>query len=148
MTVIGAGIGILFGLGAATLFSATGFTDFEAPATAAASDATPSVSTYSPPPVDEDDTDEAVLRGPGSKVSPGQHFALSGTIPSVAAGTTLQVQVKEPNQAWADFPVTVTTREGGIFETELKTTRTGERQFRLLDKVSNSKTPPFTVTIG
>lgn len=151
MILIGASIGVVVGLASATAITATGFTEIEAPPapTTTATSATPTPQATTPAPTEAETPAEPqpTLEGP-SKVPPGQRFGLSGQIPSAKGGAVLQVQVKDADRDWIDFPVTVTVREGGSFSTELWTSRTGERQFRLVDRSSGKMTPAITVTIG
>ncbi len=83
------------------------------------------------------------------RVAPGERMTLSGRLPSVDEGTTLQVQTKDGGGGWTDFPVTVQVTDArGTFTTQIYTTRTGDRQVRLLDKTSNEATPAARVTVG
>ena len=58
------------------------------------------------------------------------------------------MQVREPGTDWDDFPITTKTRKDGEFKTELYTSRTGEREFRLLNEKTGEKTPTVKVQIG
>jgi hypothetical protein len=81
-------------------------------------------------------------------VSPGERFTLEGAFPALGGGEELQVQVKDPGEKWDEFPVTVETRGGGEYRTEIYTSRTGKRDFRLAHEDSDTKTPAISVTIG
>lgn len=151
MVVVGTGIGASVGLLFATLLTASGFTSIDLPPMAgreASATPTPSATATAPPATEaEPDEPQPTLEGPGT-APPGQRFELKGQLPSASAGTTLQVQVKDVDRDWMDFPVTVTVGEGGSFTTQLWTSRTGDREFRLMDKASNESTPVVKVTIG
>ena len=84
------------------------------------------------------------------RVSPGERFLLSGAFPGSSDGQDLQVEVKDGGSGagWDDFPIQTKVRDGGIFRTELYTSRTGERQFRVTNKATGESTPSITVTIG
>ena len=73
---------------------------------------------------------------------------ISGKFPALGEGAELQVQVKDEGSDWDDFPIETTPRAGGKFTTEIYTSRTGERQFRLLNKKTDEATPAVTVEIG
>ena len=60
-------------------------------------------------------------------------------------GATLQVQRFEGT--WTDFPVSVTV-SGGLYNTYILTSRTGESRFRVTDKALNRSSNPVTVSIG
>lgn len=60
-------------------------------------------------------------------------------------GATLQVQRRE-GERWVDFPVSATVR-GGSFSTYVQTGRSGENRFRVIDKSTEQKSKPVTVTI-
>lgn len=80
-----------------------------------------------------------------SSVSAMQRIDLSGTHPS-GEGGILQVQRFE-NGNWADFPVTVSVRNG-TFSTYVMTGRQGETRFRVVDTDSGKKSKPVTVTVN
>lgn len=109
------------------------------PTPVATASATPSPTSKEPQPT---------LTTSNSSVPPGQRFDLTGQVPGLKAGAKLQVQVKDGNNPWIDFPVTATVREGGKFATEIYTTRTGTRTFRLVEKSSGKSTPNLKVKIG
>ena len=59
-------------------------------------------------------------------------------------GATLQVQRFEGS--WTDFPVSATV-SGGIYNTYIITSRTGESRFRVTDKALERSSNPVKVTI-
>lgn len=150
---IGVVLGLVFGLGGAALVSASGLKGAGGPATSAPSTPAPtkakSSATATPTPTNTATTSPApTLSADNTSIAPGEKLRLTGAFPGLSAGTAIQVQVKDSGQPWDNFPVTTTTKSGGTFETVIFTTRTGERQFRLIDKASNTTTPSVTVTIG
>ncbi|MBC9225565.1 hypothetical protein GL325_04440 [Aeromicrobium sp. 636] len=153
LALIGVALGIGFGLFSAGALTATGVTSADLPPLAAPTSEPETTATPEPEPTpeepQEDDTPKPRLnRVPGDRVAPGERFAIVGVLPSVDAGTVLQIQVKDGDGPWDDFPVTVTARDGGSFETKIYTSRTGERKFRVIDKASGDNTPDIPVTIG
>jgi acyl carrier protein len=152
--LIGAGLGAVVGFGASTLIDATGLGSVDlapisSPTTTPSSTPTP---TPTPEPTetttDKPDEPEPTINVSRPQVSPGERFVIEGTFPAVGEGAELQVQVKDEGSGWDDFPIETTTRGGGKFKTELYTSRTGQRQFRLLNKKTNDATPAVTVQIG
>lgn len=152
--LIGAGLGAVVGFGGKTLIDATGLGSVDlapisSPTTTPSSTATP---TPTPEPTEtttaKPDEPEPTINVSKPQVSPGERFVIEGTFPAVGDGAELQVQVKDEGSGWDDFPIETTTRGGGKFKTELYTSRTGERQFRLLNKKTNDATPAVTVQIG
>lgn len=152
--LIGAGLGAILGFGGSALIDATGLSSVDLapisnPTTAPSTTATP---TPTPEPTEttptESDEPEPTINVSKPQVSPGERFVIEGTFPAVGDGAELQVQVKDEGSDWDDFPIETTTRGGGKFKTELYTSRTGERQFRLLNKKTNDATPAVTVQIG
>ncbi|HEX4976789.1 MAG TPA: hypothetical protein VFV40_02885 [Nocardioides sp.] len=77
------------------------------------------------------------------EVSPGERITLTGVYPA-GEGATLQVQRFEGS--WTDFPVNVTV-SGGLFNTYILTSRSGETRLRVTDKALNRSSNPVTVTI-
>lgn len=154
MAVVGVLVGSLIGFGTSAMVSATGLDEIDLPpinATTAAP--TPTETTPSPTPTptaaETDDPDpEPTLNAEKDQVAPGERFVLSGAFPALGEGAELQVQVREKGTDWDDFPITTTTRADGRFKTELYTSRTGAREFRLLDEESGDTTPTVKVQIG
>ncbi|MFI5425780.1 phosphopantetheine-binding protein [Aeromicrobium sp. UC242_57] len=144
-------IGGLLGLGGAALVSASGINSVDLPPiaapTATATTPTPT-ETPSPEPTSKTEAPKPTIDASDTQVSPGQRFILSGTFPNSATGEKLQVEVRESGEGWDDFPIETTTRDGGAFKTELYTSRTGQREFRVTNKTTNTSTPSVKVTIG
>ncbi|MBC7630051.1 acyl carrier protein [Aeromicrobium sp.] len=155
LAIVGGIVGATLGLGGAALVTATGLGSVDlppvsAPSTPATASATPSA-TPTPPPttstsgtVDPDPT----LTVSSENVSPGERFVLQGAFPALGENALLQVQVKDPGGEWDEFPIDTTTRAGGQYKTEIYTSRTGKRKFRMLAKESGKVSPAATVTIG
>jgi len=152
LAVVGLLVGCLVAFGFSALVGASGIDDVSLPPLPTApTSATPTETTPTPTPTPtqtEDPTPEPTLTTANSRVSPGERFVLEGQLPEAGEGAKLQVQVREPGTGWDDFPVTVTTREEGTFKTELYTSRTGEREFRLINEETGKTTPTVKVTIG
>ncbi|MET0449033.1 MAG: acyl carrier protein [Aeromicrobium sp.] len=149
---LGLVIGGVLGLGGAALVSATGISKVDLPPIVAPTTPEPVVETEDEPaPAATTPTDqlEPTINTSAEKVSPGQRFYLSGAFPTSPVGQNLQVEVKDGGGgAWDDFPIQTNTRDGGIFRTELYTSRTGVRQFRVTNTVTNKSTPAIKVEIG
>jgi acyl carrier protein len=149
----GAAVGIVFGLGFAGLVGATGLSSttlppLTVPTTAAPTTASPTP-TPTPTPTDEETVDpDPTLTIAKTEVSPGERFTLEGRFPGLESGATLQVQVKDPGESWDEFPVTTKVKGDGNYHTQIYTSRTGEREFRMSAKDSDKTTPPVKVTIG
>jgi hypothetical protein len=77
-------------------------------------------------------------------VAPGERINLTGVYPA-GEGATLQVQRFE--NGWTDFPVSVSV-SGGIFNTYVMTSRTGETRFRVYDKALQKASNAVRVRIG
>jgi len=153
LALIGVALGVGLGLFFAGALTATGVTSADLPPLAAPTSEPSTTPTPSPEPTTEAPENESKPKPrltpvPGNRVAPGERFPIEGVIPGVGNGTVLQVQVKDGDGPWDDFPVTVTARDGGRFETQIYTSRTGERKFRVTDKASGESTPVITVTIG
>lgn len=144
-------IGALLGIAGAALVSATGIDSVDLPPIAAPT-AVATTPTETPTPTPTPSKSQAVpepsIEASSSRVSPGQRFILSGTFPGSDKGESLQVEVKEEGTDWDDFPIQTETRDGGEFKTELYTSRTGQREFRIANKTTNKTTPTVKVTIG
>lgn len=149
LAIIGAAIGILGGMALAGVFALTGITSANLPPLPSQEPpAAPTpIATASPTPSPTSSEPQPTLTSKKERVEPGERFDLTGTIPGVKEGTTLQVQVKDDGP-WNDFPVNPTMRANGAFATEVYTTRTGTRSFRILDKASGKATPELKMTIG
>ena len=150
---VGAAVGVVLGLGSAAIIGATGITETNLPPLAAPTTPAPSTATPTPTPTptpDEDATPDPdpTLTIPRTDVAPGERFTLEGAFPALKRGETLQVQVKDPGAGWDEFPVTATTRQGGTYRTQIYTSRTGQREFRMLHRRSDATTPAVQVTIG
>jgi acyl carrier protein len=149
--LVGAGVGLIFGLGGAALVGATGIGDANLPPITTPTTVVPTATqTPTPTPTPSTDSDVAppTLTVSSTHVSPGEHFTLEGAFPALDPGATLQVQVKDGDAAWDDFPITTKTKDGGTYKTEIYTSRTGSRQFRMLYRDSDTSSPVVTVEIG
>lgn len=155
MIVIGSLVGVALGFGASTLLASSGLGDTALPPissspTADEDDdepsATPTPTATSEPSAPA--TPEPSLTASATTVAPGTRFTLTGAIPSLGPGAQLQVQVKDAGSEWDDFPVTLTSGAEGGFSAEVYTTRTGTREWRLVNTDSGEATPTVAVTIG
>ncbi len=155
MIVIGSLVGVALGFGASTLLASSGLGDTALPPissspTADEDDdepsATPTPTATSEPSAPA--TPEPSLTASATTVAPGTRFTLTGAIPSLGPGAQLQVQVKDAGSEWDDFPVTLTSGAEGGFSAEVYTTRTGTREWRLVNPDSGEATPTVAVTIG
>lgn len=152
--VIGALIGVGLGLSGAAIVAATGIGGVELPPIAAPStEPTPTATASADPepteePEEEEEDSEPTFEVSSDQVSPGERFELTGEFPELGDGEVLQVQVREDGGDWEDFPVTAITSGGGNYATNVYTSRTGEREFRMLHRASDTSTEPQTVTIG
>lgn len=150
--LVGVVIGAVLGLGGAALVSASGLDSVDLPPltmpTTETTTPKPSPSATTPAPADENAVPDPTLVAASSHVSPGEHFGLSGAFPELGKGAKLQVQVKDKGSDWDDFPVDTTTKDDGKFETEIYTSRTGTRKFRMFHKKTGKATPAVTVEIG
>ncbi|MEJ7754923.1 MAG: hypothetical protein WKF83_00100 [Nocardioidaceae bacterium] len=98
-----------------------------------------------PPRQKKPDEQGAELVVTPTNASPGSRISMTGTVPGVAPGTSLQVQRLEGG-AWTDFPVSVTVAADGTFSTYIITDRTGAAWFRLSN--GTDSTPRARVRIG
>lgn len=146
-------IGGVLGLGGAALVSATGISKVDLPSIGA----TPTPTTPTPEATEEPaakpasppDDPTPTINTSNQRVSPGERFLLSGAFPTSPEGQDLQVEVKDGSGAsWDEFPIQTQTRDGGIFRTELYTSRTGEREFRVTNKATGESTPSIRIAIG
>ena len=150
---VGAAVGIVLGLGMAGLIGATGLGSttlppLTVPTTPAPTTATPTATATATPDPEETTNPDPTLTIPDTQVKPGERFTLEGEFPGLGNGEKLQVQVKDPGESWDEFPVTTTTRRGGAYRTQIYTSRTGEREFRMAHLASDTTTPAVKVAIG
>jgi acyl carrier protein len=150
---VGAAVGIVLGLGMAGLIGATGIGNstlppLTLPTTPAPTTATPTPTPTATPDAEETTDPDPTLTIPNTQVKPGERFTLEGAFPGLDNGEQLQVQVKDPGEKWDEFPVTATTRRNGQYRTQIYTSRTGEREFRMAHLASDKTTPAVKVAIG
>lgn len=154
--IIGVALGLVFGLVVIGLVRAAGLGDVTL-APADASSATPASSTpssatptKSPTPTEttQKPKKKPSLKADSKRVSPGEKLELTGAMPELDAGVTLQVQSKDADEDWDDFPVTTITKDKGKFSAIIHTERPGKRKLRLIDKGSETSTPAVSVTVG
>jgi acyl carrier protein len=150
---VGAAVGIVLGLGMAGLIGATGIGNstlppLTLPTTPAPTTATPTPTPTATPDAEETTDPDPTLTIPNTQVKPGERFTLEGAFPGLGSGERLQVQVKDPGETWDEFPVTATTRRNGQYRTQIYTSRTGEREFRMAHLASDKTTPAVKVAIG
>jgi hypothetical protein len=148
---LGLVIGGVLGLGGAALVSATGISEVDLPPIVAPTTPAPVAETEAEPAPEPSTPAEEVkptINTSKERVSPGERFYLSGAFPESAVGENLQVEVREGGGSWDDFPIQTQTRDGGIYRTELYTSRTGEREFRVKNTVTGKSSPTVKVDIG
>ncbi len=152
MGIAGATLGVLIGMGFAAVIAATGLGDANLPplsvTTPAATTPTPTPTKPSPTPTEGTPSKEPTLQVSSTRVPPGERFTLEGAFPALGANATLQVQVKDPGSDWDDFPVATKTKGDGAYSTQIYTSRTGKREFRMFHKESSKASPTVTVEIG
>jgi acyl carrier protein len=152
--VVGVILGAALGFGGSALIKATGIgsVDLAPISNPTTAPSTTPTETPTPEPTETTTTEsnepEPTIQASKSQVSPGERFVIEGKFPVAGEGAELQVQVKDEGSDWDDFPIETTTKSGGRFKTELYTSRTGDRQFRLLNKKTDEATPAVTVEIG
>lgn len=156
MIVIGSLVGVALGFGASTVLASSGLGDTELPPISSSpttddegeteTSATPTPTRTIEP--SETAVPEPSLSASSTTVPPGTRFTLTGAIPALGPGAQLQVQVKDAGSDWDDFPVTLTTGADGGFSAEVYTSRTGAREWRLVNVESGQATPAVAVTIG
>lgn len=150
MTLVGAVVGIAVGLFSAGALNASGFTSANLPPLVAPTEEPTTTATPTPEPT----TSAPETGGPQptlqrvDRAAPGERFPIVGRLPQSKDGAALQIQVKEGDGPWDEFPVDLSASSGGRFETKIWTSRTGERTLRVVDDATGEKTPEITVTIG
>lgn len=147
--VVGGGLGFA----GATVVRATGLGGVELPPISTPTEEpTPSASpspTPSPTATEEEEPEQKpTFQVESDRIAAGQRFRISGRFPELGEGQLLQVQSRDPGADWEDFPVSVQTRAGGRFETQIYTSRSGEREFRVFHEDSDTASPSAKVTIG
>ena len=152
LALVGAGLGIGFGLLTAGGLTATGFTAADLPPLASVEESVESTPTPTPEPTTQAPPDAAPqpeLDKISSPVAPGERFSIAGRLPESADGAVLVIEVQDGKSGpWDEFPVQLAAADGGRFETKSWTSRTGGRTFRVVDPETKQKTPSVTVTIG
>lgn len=151
MAIAGAAIGVLIGMGSAAVIGATGLGAADLPPLSVETTPAPTPSkttAAAPEPTSDAPTQEPTLSVSSTSVSPGERFRLEGAFPALGSGATIQVQVKDPGSDWDSFPVNTKTKDGGKYATEIYTSRTGKREFRLFHEKSSKASPAVTVEIG
>ncbi|WP_159540820.1 acyl carrier protein [Aeromicrobium sp. 9AM] len=152
--LLGAGLGAILGFGGSALIEATGLGSVNLPPISNPTTAPTSSPTDTPTPEPTETTTpdaskpKPTIKVSKEQVSPGERFTIQGTFAGAGEGAELQIQVKDEGSDWDDFPIETTTRSGGKFKTQIYTSRTGDRQFRLLNKKTDEATPAVTVQIG
>lgn len=149
--LLGLILGAILGLGGAALVSATGIDDVDLPPITPPTAATPTKTPApepTPAPTASTGQPQPTIQASSTQVSPGERIVLSGAFPTSGKGDNLQVQVRDKGGPWDNFPVTTTTRDGGTFKTEVFTTRTGEREFRVWNTTIKKSSPAVSVEIG
>jgi acyl carrier protein len=157
--LIGAGIGIIIGVAAAVVL-ASGIDGGSLPPISAPVIPTPIASeTASTSPFGNAGRDEepeprrptppsASLTATPGIVSTGQRFRLAGRLPGARPGETLVVEWRDSGGTWATFPITVTARDDGSFESQVYIASPGEREFRVRSQGAGGSTPPTLVRIS
>lgn len=150
MVAVGAAIGLGIGLGGSALVTAAGLHETSLPPlTQPTAEPTPTATpTETAEPEDDDAEPQPTLTVEKNQVPPGERFSLSGEFPGLGSGAELQVQVKDPGTDWDDFPVTASTTGDGSYRTVIYTSRTGDREFRMLHAASGKTSPAVKVRIG
>lgn len=150
---VGLVIGVVGGFGLAAVGKVMGLGSQDvpkaSPTTAAPTTPAPTPTQTPSPAAPTQDEPQPELSITPRQVSAGERMTLSGRLPTADDNAVLQVQTKDGDGGWTDFPVTVQVSDDeGSFSTQIYTTRTGQRQIRLLDRDSRTATPVATVTVG
>jgi acyl carrier protein len=166
--LIGAGLGVVIGVGAAALLASSGLGGSSLPPIGAPVGPTPVASQtptpdggsnrFTEPPFRGGDDEPpasasptpsgAALTATPGTVSTGERFSLAGRLPSAHVGDTLIVEWRESGGAWASFPISVTARDDGSFESQVYISSPGDREFRVRSEAGGGITPPATVHIN
>ncbi|MCW2768724.1 MAG: hypothetical protein JWR27_157 [Aeromicrobium sp.] len=149
--IVGGVIGVVLGVAGAALVSVSGISAADLPPVSATPTPTPTETTTKAPtakPAPTAGEPEPSITASSTQISPGQKFTLEGAFPGSETGEKLQVEVKDEGAAWDEFPIQPVTRDGGTFKTELYTSRTGAREFRVTNTETGKSTPAVKVEIG
>lgn len=167
--LVGAGLGIAIGVGAAALLASSGLDVGSMPpisspniptpvGTATASEsggsdfAPPSFSggepTPTPSPTEAARATSATLTATPTDVAPGERFELAGVLPQSTPAEGLKIEVRHTGGAWDTFPVSAAANPDGTFKTQIYISGAGEYLFRVRSAASSSVTPSVTVRIG
>lgn len=115
----------------------------------------PGLPSYSPPPSSTEPApsdeatpkrDKITLFAAPQSVSPGERINFNGVYLD-GEGVALRVQRRDGG-VWSDFAGITAQVRGGVFETWIQTSRTGETSFRVLDPSTERTSNVVTVTIG
>jgi acyl carrier protein len=156
--LIGAGLGVFIGVAAAALLASSGLDGGTLPPISAPVAPTPVASDSAGPfgaggPDDDaprpakTPTSANLTASPGI-VNTGERFRLAGRLPNARPGETLIIEWRESGGTWAAFPVTVTARDDGSFESQVYIASPGEREFRVRSDAAGGATPPTIVRIS
>ena len=152
LAILGAGVGVFIGIAAAILLASSGLDGGSLPPISTPTPVTSATATTDPfgnngPAPTPSPTSAASLTLTPAQVNVGEDFRLSGQLPSANEGETLSIEWREAGGTWAPFPITVTARPDGTFESRVFIGSPGERQFRVRSS-SGSATPPAIVRIS
>jgi acyl carrier protein len=158
--LVGACLGVIIGVAAAMVlasaFPGGSLPPISAPDTPTPIASDPSPSATSPFGVPRDDEPRTRRATPPSAsltatpgiVSAGERFSLAGRLPAAQPGETLLVEWRDSGGTWATFPITVTARDDGTFESQVYIASPGEREFRVRSQAAGGSTPPTMVRIS
>lgn len=152
LALAGVLIGAFFGVAGAVSLRALGIKELEPPPAVEVTapptpTPTPSEAAPSEEPEDEPEIKSELDVSP-AQVSPGDRITFTGMIAEADAGATAQVQRRDGDSGWVDFPVDVELQDGGDFTTYIITSKPGDSEFRLIEKESGKSTPSAKVQIG
>ncbi|HKY58621.1 MAG TPA: acyl carrier protein [Aeromicrobium sp.] len=150
--LLGAGVGVFLGVAGAALLISSGFDGGSLPPISApvAPTSTPSDDPFgdagaTPAPTSAAPAGASLTLTP-AQVRAGEDFRLSGRLPSARDGAALILEWREEGGTWAPFPITITARPDGTFESRVYIGSPGERQFRVRSS-SGPATPTAVVRI-
>jgi acyl carrier protein len=166
--LIGAGLGVVIGVGAAALLASSGLDGGSLPPIStpaiptAIGTASESGSGFTAPPFRGDNESptpspspresagptRASLTADPTTVAPGERFELSGALPNANGGESLRIEMSEDDGTWDDFPVTASAQPDGTFRTQIYMSGSGRYLFRVRSQESDVTTPSVSVRIG